>query len=158
MQVVFVEQRPWEFFVLLMYMPVETYHKVLAGGIIGHVVSNTGEISVTMSVHKSDPMIGSGSSTHESQNSNNIRDIEGKVYCYQGNTPCWDSNTVWKATLPDGLPMLQAQVLKPTGTATPTFTRSASATCTKNPSSTSPKPKRAQKEVLPVQRARRYVV
>ena len=91
------------------------------GGIIGSVYSNAKEVKITMSVYNGGSLIGSGSVTEASGNSNDLIDIRGKISCHPEGI-CWDTTTIWKET--DALPMLQAQISPSASvTSTPTSTR-----------------------------------
>lgn len=113
-----------------------------AGGIIGHSHSGAQAIKVTMSLCNGGPIVrlDPDSKTEEVHNSHNISDVLGTVYCYHHDILCWDTNTIWKAMPPDGLPVLQAHI-------SPSLSPSASR-----------RPKRFQREILPVQRGRRHVI
>lgn len=66
-----------------------------------------------MSVYNVGPMIGydKGKIAISSRNSFDLNDISGKVYCYKDCPSfCWDTSTVWKASLPRGYPSLKNQV------------------------------------------------
>ena len=126
-----------------------------ASGIISRL-SNADEVSITMSVHNGDPIVGNtgGVTVTKERNSGDLSKINGVVYCYEHE--CWDEETIWIA-VPNDLPVLRFQMspLSPsatpssapaqapsntaTGTPAPTPSTTATETPTRTPSSTATK-------------------
>ena len=111
-----------------------------AGGIIGKIQADAKEINITMSVYNTGPIIGldstGGNATQQSQNSADLNDINGTVYCSKTTNECWDTDTIWKAMPQDGFPILLLPSPTPTSTRTQTPTRTPSSTKTPTRTST----------------------
>lgn len=86
-------------------------------GLVGHAGKNAKNVTIQMSVHSSQSIVGQNESVfNEDRNFNSLHDILGKVYCAKG--VCWDNETVWSA-VPDSFPKLQIQI-SPSPSAFPT--------------------------------------
>ena len=97
-----------------------------AGGLIGGIDNNANEINITMSVYNGDTggMIGAGSNNahNKENNSGDLGNITGTVYCYNDDYGdgkhkeyCWDTQTIWQA-VKDHFPILieRAAAITPT--------------------------------------------
>ena len=102
-----------------------------AGALIGHIPSNANKISVIMSVYdgRTGDMIGKNDAAGkitEKNNSGDLGDIIGTVYCHNNDEDCWNTDTVWHV-VENKFPILQelsAPPSTPTVSSIPTRTSS----------------------------------
>lgn len=144
-----------------------TVKSTSAGGIIGHVAKTAELIEIRNCVYNRGPIVRSDEArrVESRNNSNDLSDIIGKVYCpfMLNDEACWDTNRIWSIVTAQ-LPQLQIEVAPsatPSMTPSPTMTSTSSSTSTMTPTSTpssSSRPKRVNnQQCLIVQRPRRYV-
>ena len=107
-----------------------------AGGLIGHIHFDAKQVIITMSVYDASKgdIIGTNEAAEngiltEIQNSGDLNDIIGTVYCYN-EEHCWDNSTVWQA-VENGFPILLLPAVP-----SPSPTSSASSTPNETPTST----------------------
>ena len=96
-----------------------------AGGLIGSIGNGAAEIKIKMSVYDGaafDMIGGSISPDLEENNSGDLKDITGTVYCYldkELHQKCWDNEIIWQAVNGE-FPTLRDPLLSPTQTPSPT--------------------------------------
>ena len=81
------------------------------GGIIGQIDGDAQQIEIRSSVHNGGKLVyKSNDFSYKSyNNSNNLQNISGKVFCYRDHS-CWDTSKIWTIIPSDSLPRLQFEI------------------------------------------------